>query len=123
MTNLLTQGATLINTVRDASLSRTVTYTRAAGGDPVELQAAIGSTEFEQTDELARITITRTRDYLVTADQLAQGATPFEPAVDDVIVDDGVSYRVVTPSGRQPYAYSDADQTILRVHTLKGPKA
>ncbi len=119
MADLLEQGAQFLNGQRHAHMSRPVTYQRGAAS--VELNATIGQTTFEQTDDYGGIQRIEARDFLVqTADLVLDGEVTL-PMVGDRIREtagDSVFIYEVMAFGSEPcFRYADSYRLSLRIHT------
>jgi len=121
--DLLTQGSELIDRMRRAHLSRTVVYRR--GADSVEIEATVGSTAFDRTDEYGVVHRIESRDYLVAAADLVLAGEAVTPKAGDRITETGESrvheYEVMGASsrggGEPAWRYSDPQRLTLRIHT------
>jgi len=117
--DLLTQGAELIDRTRRAHLSRTVMYRR--GADSVEIEATVGSTAFDRTDEYDVVHRIESRDFLIAAADLVLGGTAVLPKPGDRITEAGSTsiheYEVMAPGGEPAWRYSDPQRLTLRIHT------
>ncbi len=124
MADLLQQGSAFLEAKRHQHMTRSVTYLR--GADSVQLQATVGRTLFEQTDQFGVIQRIESRDYLVRAVDLVfvagQQALPQvgdrirEPAGTGALI-----YEVMAPGAsggaEPPFRFSDPERTTLRIHT------
>ena len=119
MADLLQQGASWLDDQRHTHMARTVVYVR--GGESVEVQATIGRTVFEQTDEYGVAHKTESRDYLIRAGDLVLGGSATLPKRGDQIREtDGevtLVYEVLSPGDEPEFRYSDPYRKALRIHT------
>ncbi len=119
MADLLTRGSELIDRTRRAHLSRTVVYRR--GADSVEIEATVGSTAFDRTDEYGVIHRIESRDYLVSAADLVLAGQAVTPKAGDRITETGDTrvheYEVMSPGDEPAWLYSDPQRRTLRIHT------
>ena len=122
MGDLLDRGAAFLDAQRHQHLSRPVLYRR--GADEKEIQATIGTTEFEQVDDVGGAGLihrVESRDFLVRTADLDLGAGPILPRAGDQVRETvGTSvfvYEVNAPGGQPPWRYSDPYRRVLRIHT------
>ena len=119
MGDLLEQGSAFLEDQRHRHMSRPVTYRRAA--DNVDVQATVGKTEFEQSDQNGLIQRIESRDYLIrTTDLVLAGQQTLPRAGDQVRETAGASthvYEVMAPGNEPPFRYSDPFRRTLRIHT------
>jgi hypothetical protein len=117
--DLLEKGAQWLEAQRHKHMTRSVIYHR--GNASVELQATIGRTTFEQTDEHGLVQQIESRDYLVrTADLELEGERTLPKAGDqikEVESERTFVYEVMSPGGEPPFRYSDPYRQTLRIHT------
>jgi len=100
-------------------LSRPVTYAR--GEHSVEVQAAVGRTEFEVDNGTGVLEKVESRDFLIRASDLVLDGTTVKPERGDRVREesDGVTYvyEVMAP-GRFPEAHwSGRSRLTWRIHT------
>jgi len=100
-----------------------VTYRRGST-IAIPVTAIAAKTEVEGTDAAGTITITRMRDWLVEADDLADGGellTPTEGDLVEQVTDRGtVTYQVTRPTlALPPYREIGEFGDWLRIHTQK----
>ncbi|MEM7630373.1 MAG: hypothetical protein AAF356_13290 [Planctomycetota bacterium] len=109
----------MLDRTRQAHLSRTVVYRR--GADSVEIEATVGSTAFDRTDEYGVVHRIESRDYLVTAADLVLGGEAVTPKAGDRITETGEArvheYEVMAPGDEPAWRYSDPQRRTLRIHT------
>jgi len=119
MGDLLEQGAAFLDDQRHRHMSREVVYRR--GAEEKEVQATIGRTEFEQTDEAGLIHRVESRDFLIRAADLDLGAGPIQPKAGDQVREQAgtqvLVYEVNAPGGQPPWRFSDPYRRVMRVHT------
>jgi hypothetical protein len=91
------------------------------GADWVRIRAVPGQTTFNITDANVVVSETRSRDYLIQADDLVIGGVVVTPQRGDLIEETvGAKiqiYEVTRPDGEQPWRYADHGRTSIRVHT------
>lgn len=120
--DFLQRGARMIERVRSARLAHPVAYIRA-GGDPIAIAATTDTIDDTLLEELSLAEIRRSRDFLVTAADLAEEGQVFRPAVGDVIretVDgDGVDYEVTVFGSEPCWSFDDTLNLRIRVHTRR----
>jgi hypothetical protein len=114
MGDLLQQAADWLTGMRQAHLSRMVTYSR--GGESVQIAATVGSTTFE-VDDGTVMQRWESRDYLVKAADLVLAGEPIQPQRGDRIVDGSAVYEVLAPAGQDCWRKSDPYGITLRIHT------
>lgn len=119
MADLLEQGMSFLDQKRHEHMTRTVTYQR--GTSSVELQATLGQTSFEQSDEYGIVQKVESRDFLVRADDLVLDGETVLPRAGDIIRDtNGANVfvcEVSAPGNEPPFRYSDPYRKALRIHT------
>ena len=119
MADMLESGASWLDDQRHQHMTRTVSYVR--GSSTVEVQATIGRTVFEQTDEFGIVTKTESRDYLIrTADLVLDGQQTLPKRGDQIRETDGTTtfvYEVLSPGDEPVFRYSDPYRKALRIHT------
>lgn len=119
MADLLEQGSTFLEDQRHRHMSRPVAYRR--GTASVDVQATVGKTEFEQSDQDGLIQRIESRDYLIRTQDLVLAGQPTLPRAGDQVreTQDASThvYEVMAPGGEPPFRYSDAYRRTLRVHT------
>jgi hypothetical protein len=89
---------------------RNVVYRR--GNDEVQLNAVLGQTEYETTDEYGLTVGTHIVDFLILAADLTLG----DPQPGDRIVVDDVAYEVEPIASEGHWRWSDPRRTIMRIH-------
>ena len=119
MADMLEQGASWLDGQRHQHMTRSVSYAR--GSSTVEVQATIGRTEFEQTDEYGIVHKVESRDYLIrTADLVLDGQPTLPKRGDQIRESDGTTtfvYEVLSPGDEPVFRYSDPYRKALRIHT------
>lgn len=94
----------------------TVTYRR--GAQSVSVTAVTGRSEYSTVDETGMPVANQSRDFLVPTDGFELGGSPVEPKVGDVIEEqDGQTHFVTALGDGQPWQWSDAARTTMRIHT------
>ena len=111
MTDLLRQRAEFLESKRDSYCSSPVGYTRLSDGSTKNVNATIGKTGFETTDESGFKVSGTIVDFLILAEALG-----FEPSSGDIIVDSGRKYEVVPLGNDGPWRWSEP-QITYRIHT------
>ena len=119
MADLLGKAAAWLDDQRVRHLSRPVTYAR--GEHSVEVQAAVGRTEFEVDNGTGILEKVESRDFMIRASDLVLDGSAVLPERGDRVREesDGVTYvyEVMAP-GREPcWRYSDPYRRALRIHT------
>ena len=124
MPDLLEQGAAWLDEQRHKHLTRTVTYVR--GDDSVEVQAAIGQTNFRFDDRFGATIRHVARDYLIRTSDLVINGQAIEPRrgdrIREVIGGQALEHEVMSPnaSGGEPeWRWSDPFGMTMRIHTKK----
>lgn len=114
MPDLLQQGEAWLTEQRHEHMTHEVHYRRGAA--TIALNATVGRTEWEQTDEHGLIQRIESRDFLVRTADLVDGGNPFLPAPGDQIVD-GAVYEVMAMADEQSWRYSATNRGTVRIHT------
>lgn len=119
MSDILEKGAKWLAKKRNAHMTRTVTYIR--GSDAIEINATVGRSEFEESDDYGQLLRHQSRDYLVLTEDLVIGGAQTTPMPGDVIQDEEgkatVNYEVMSPGGQPAWRYTDGQHQTLRIHT------
>lgn len=125
MTDLLQSAVTWLRGVREAHMSRTVTYRR--GSTTAALTATVGQTMFRIGTDYGADMIVRMRDYVISAAALT--AAGFGEPEDGDEIDETVGSTVYTfeamgPGNGEPsWRWSDPDRQQVRVHTKQTAEA
>ncbi len=118
MADLLEQGTAWLDGMRQAHLSRQVTYER--GVDSVEMAATLGATTYEAADEAGVTVQAKATDFIVSAEALVLGGAMTRPQVGDRIrVASGTKvlvFEVLDLGGGGHYRPSDPHGRMLRIH-------
>lgn len=118
MADLLEQGTTWLDGMRQTHLSRLVTYER--GVETVDIAATLGSTTYEIADEAGVTVQAKATDFIVSAEALVLGAAITKPQIGDRIrVPNGVKvlvFEVLDLGGAGHYRPSDPHGRMLRIH-------
>jgi len=118
MVDLLEQGVSWLDGMRQTHLSRTVTYQR--GVDSVDLAATLGSTTYEVADEAGVIVQAKATDFIASAEALVLSGAVTRPQVGDRIrVPSGTKvlvFEVLDLGGTGHYRPSDPHGRMLRIH-------
>ena len=118
--SVMSKGADWLERQRHAHMSIAVEYQR--GNSMLTLQATIGQTIFETTDDYGRITKIESRDFLIRACDLVIDGLITTPVAGDKIIEGGFVYEVMSPTGQPDLRYSDINRQTLRIHTKQvGP--
>jgi len=116
--DLLEQGTAWLDGMRQAHLSRLVTYQR--GIESVDIAATLGSTTYEVADDAGAIVQAKATDFIVSADPLVFGGAATRPQVGDRIrVTNGTKvlvFEVLDLGGAGHYRPSDPHGRMLRIH-------
>jgi hypothetical protein len=119
MADLLDQTVSWLDGVRQAHLSRTVTYQR--GSESVDLAATLGSTTYETADEAGAIVQATATDFIVAAGNLVLSGEPVTPRPGDrFLVTTPIAtqvYEVLAMTGGTHYRHCDPAGRMLRIHT------
>ena len=119
MADLLEKASDWLGGMRQAHLSRPVTYRR--GEDSIEVAATVGKTVFEIDDGYGAIERFESRDFLIAAADLALNGEPVEPQAGDIIAETvgggTLVYEVLAPGKEPCWRWSDPYRRTLRVHT------
>lgn len=119
MTDLLERSSAWLETQRVKHMTRVVVYQR--GAESVEVPATIGQTVFQIDDGAGALLRAESRDYLITATDLALGGSPALPQRGDRVREtQGTQvfvYEVMAPGDEPHWRWSDPYRRTLRVHT------
>lgn len=124
MADLLDVGARWLEDQRHTHMTKTVTYQR--GSDSADVQATVGRTVFEQTDDLAAggvLRKTESRDFLVRTVDLVLGSERVLPRAGDRVRESDAGtervfiYEVSAPVGQPVFGYADPCRCTFRIHT------
>jgi len=113
--SVMSKGADWLERQRHTHMTVEVEYRR--GENALTLQATIGRTIFETTDDYGRITKIESRDFLIRACDLVFDTQITTPTAGDKIIEGGVVYEVMSPAGQPDWRYSDINRQALRIHT------
>lgn len=113
--SVMSKGADWLERQRHSHMTVEVEYQR--GENALTLQATIGRTIFETTDDYGRITKIESRDFLIRACDLAIGGQLATPTAGEKIIEGGFVYEVMSPAGQPDWRYSDINRQTLRIHT------
>lgn len=117
--DLMDRGSEMLGRMRRAHISRPVTYRR--GEQSAQLDAAVGSTAFERTDDYGVIHRVESRDYLIAAADLVIAGETVRPVAGDRVEEPGPDvlhvYEVIAPAGEPVWRYSDPQRRTIRIHT------
>ena len=111
MADLLRQRATFLESKRDSYCTSPVSYIRLSDGSTTTVNATMGKTGFETTDESGFKIGGTIVDFLILSASLG-----FEPSSGDTIVDSGRKYEVVPIGNDGPWRWSEPGITY-RIHT------
>mgnify|MGYP000879250865 CR=1 FL=1 len=119
MADLLQTGSDWLQSQRKAHTSQAVTYSR--GEDEVVLNATIGKTEYQVSDENGFEVTCEAVDFLVTAaDLILSGIITLPQQGDKISLTRGgiaTVFEVMALAGQGHYRYSDSFGQTLRIHT------
>lgn len=119
MSDRLGQGAAWLSAQRHAHATRPVLYER--DGALLPLQATVGRTLFEETDNYGVVHPIESRDYLIRSADLVLAGQPAVPRAGDRLRESlgGAVhvYEVMAFGGAPPWRYSDSVRATLRIHT------
>ena len=111
MTDLLRDRANFLESQRDSHCTSPVDYIRLSDGSTKTVNATMGKTGFEITDESGFKIGGTIVDFLILSEALG-----FEPSSGDIIVDSGRKYEVVPFGNDGPWRWSEPGLTY-RIHT------
>ncbi len=118
MADLLEQGVSWLDGMRETHLSRAVTYQR--GVESIDLAATSGSTTYEVADEAGVIVQAKATDFIVSAEALVLGGAATKPQVGDRIrlpsATKVLIFEVLDLGGAGHYRPSDPHGKMLRIH-------
>jgi hypothetical protein len=122
--NLLEDGAQWLADQMEESVSSPVVYVRGSLECP--LNASLGKTQFEVTDQAGMLQNVESHDFILRASEMLFDGLPFVPKAYDsvLIVRGGVTHKYVVvqygsmiDSTEQVYRWCDPYGKQLRVHT------
>lgn len=106
--------------MRHKHCSSQVSYSR--GEQSVTLNATIGKTIFETSDDYGQLIKIESRDFLVRTCDLVIAGQFTTPQGGDRIIEGGFIYEVMSPAGQPEWRFSDINRQTLRIHTKQtGP--
>lgn len=115
MTDLFSDAAGWLDSVRREHLSRYVSYRR--DGTTLPCLATVSQSAFETQTDMGVVERHESRDYIVSLQELPVD----EPRRGDVIVETlnslSVEFEVVAPSGAPVWQWADQYRTAYRIHT------
>ena len=118
MADLLEQGTTWLDGMRQTHLSRLVTYQR--GVETVDIAATVGSTTYEIADEAGVTVQAKATDFIVSAEALVLGAAITKPQIGDRIrMTSGTKvlvFEMLDLGEAGHYRPSDPHGRMLRIH-------
>jgi len=111
MADLLRDRATFLESKRDSYCTSPVSYIRLSDGSTTTVNATMGKTGFETTDDSGFKIGGSIVDFLILSASLG-----FQPSSGDIIVDSGRKYEVVPIGNDGPWRWSEP-QITYRIHT------
>lgn len=108
---LLEDSAKWLNGKREECLSVPIVY-QCRDGEILTLTATLGRTLFRAENEYGTTVRIESRDFLISASQLAT-----EPQRGDRITYDGKEYEVLAPNSEPVWRWSGASHITRRIHT------
>lgn len=121
MADVLDSAALWLAGQRHKHMARPVGYQR--DNNVVAVDATIGSTDFEQSDDSGFIHRVQARDYIVRTQDLAINGVPITPQPGDVIHEHDAAtgrtyvYEVRAFGSEPPWRWSDPFRRAMRIHT------
>lgn len=119
MTDILQQASDWLEAKRSRFATRSVVYQRGAA--TVEVLATVGRTVFETDNGYGVVEKTESRDFLISAADLALDSVETLPQRGDRIRETlGAAtfvYEVMAPGKESHWRYSDPGRKTLRIHT------
>jgi len=116
MADLLEQSSAWLDGQRRTFLAKAVTYCR--GQAEAEVPATVGRTTFDVADEYGVTQQWESRDYLITAEDLASFGLPERgDRITEAVDGQSLVYEVLAPGGQTPWRWSDPYHRTLRIHT------
>ena len=114
-TDLLQSAAATLAQQLKRHAARSVRYRR--GQSELLIQAVIGRTQIELSDELGAVQVQWTdRDFLVSAADLVIGGQQSKPQAGDMIEDGNRVYEVLVVAGEPQWRYADPYGVMIRIH-------
>ena len=116
MSNMLRDGVTTLAASMTDNAADLVTYTRGTNTDDIYATPTEPDDEFEIAE--ATGIDSRMRVFLVNVADLPTFVTDSKPLADDLIVNDGSTYRVFAFDGKLTYKHSDSFGIRIGIYTL-----
>lgn len=116
-TDLLSAGLSWLSTQQRASVSQTVTYSRAA--QTKSLAATLANTEFVGEGADGVVLRWQSQDFLISAADLILGGSTTLPRTGDRITWGTEVYEVLPPDGGECFKRCDPAGVRLRIHTKR----
>ena len=115
MSDLMSAGMAWLESRRHEVMSSEVTYSR--GQASTTLQATIGKSVFEQTNDYGAMQRVETVDFIVRPEDLDLGSGSTLPRSGDRVIGvDGAIYEVQSVPGEPVWRYTDQYRNAVRVH-------
>lgn len=119
MSDLLKKGSEWLETMRTNHLASPVTYKRGQG--QVVVNATLGKTDYETSDESGFTVKAHTNDFLLIAVDLMIDDDLITPKIGDQIIvtraGAAVTFEVLALPSGECWRYSDPFGKTLRIHT------
>ena len=119
MADMLQKGLPWLETMRAAHLASPIVYRR--GQDEVAVNATLGKTDYETSDENGFTVKAHTNDFLITAIELMVNDDLITPRVGDQIIINRngkeIIFEVLALPGDGCFRFSDPFGRTLRIHT------
>jgi len=115
--DLLSQGVSMLDAARKASMSGSVTYDR--GGDTTTIAATVGTYQYEVATEAGVMVAAHVVDFIVSAADLVIGDAVVTPMIGDriTVTATGKSYEVLDIAPGECWRWSGPPGTARRIHT------
>ena len=119
MVDMIQNGLSWLDSMRNTHLASPVVYRR--GHDEITVNATVGKTDYETSDENGFAVKAFTNDFLVTAIDLMVGDDLITPRVGDQIIisrnGKQTVFEVLALPGDGCFRFSDPFGKTLRIHT------
>jgi len=114
--NMLRDGVNTLAAIMTDNAADLVSYKRGTDTDDIYATPTEPDDEFEIAE--ATGIDSRMRVFIVTVSDLPAFVTDGKPLADDLIVNDGSTYRVFAFAGKMTYKHADSFGIRIRIYTL-----
>ena len=122
MTDMFADATAWFGASLKAHAARAITITDRLASPTlsITLVATVGVTQFDEVENDGVVVTMRSRDWLVSTDDLINDDDEHVlPARGWIVTDslDGSQYEVYAPTGHRPWRYSDTSHQRIRIHS------